>query len=1400
MRVFPKFYLSTYFFIAAIFVVCIFSTTLLCPLARGQEATGTTAIGPHPLITQAVDETQLTTLTGNTYPLAKPEYDLGTAPASLPMERMLLVLKRSSEQEFALRKLLDDHQDKASPSYHKWLTPEEVGQQFGPTDTDMQTITAWLQSHGFQVGSTKGRTVVEFSGSASQVQEAFHTTIHKYLVNGEQHWANASDPQIPTALTPAVAGIDSLHNFPRKAMNRFVGTYSERTKSLTVPGPNYTVACGSGQTCYAVSPYDFATIYDVLPLWNATPAINGTGETIAIVGRTNINPNDPSTFWTLFGLTVPTNKLNIILNGPDPGINGDEGEADIDVQWSGAVAPQATIDFVTSQSTETADGVDLSAVYIVDNNLAPVMSESYGECELGLGTAGNQFYYTLWEQAAAQGISVFVSSGDNGAAGCDNPGGPAQYGLNVNGIASTPFNAAVGGTDFNQYQSQATYWNPSNGANEESAKGYIPEVAWNNSCTNPWALTAGLGSTAEQVCNNAQLNPFFLNSTGGSGGPSNCVVNTQGVIGSCTQRYPKPSWQTGANVPNDSSRDLPDVSLFASNGVLTGSFYIVCQSDQTGGCSLNAFAGYGGTSVASPAFAGIMSLANQKMGVPQGVPGFALYQLATKQTNAFHDVPTSSTIAMPCFTNTPNCTTKTAGDAYGVLSSSGQMAYSTGTGYDLATGLGSVDAANLVDNWSKATFTATSTALTLGTGGKAVNVTHGTAVPVSIDVSPTAATGAASLLVSNQTGTTIGQGIDGFTLTNGATASGAATSLLPGGTNYVIAHYSGDGTYGGSYSTPQLVTVTAEPSTVVPTMLPAGTGTTVSYDAQYYLRMDVENSKGETCVPSPFGEVACPTGTITVTDNGNAFGSGGTFPLNGEGYAETTSQPVALTGGNHTLITQYSGDSNYKSNSGQLAVIVNKAPTSAQQPYVQATNFTQPVTMTTSVGDGNAAAYDAVPTGTVTFYSNGTAIPGTPTYGTNGPLTLYAALTTSTFFTQPGTYTITASYSGDQNYAASTSPGNQLVLTYPTPTVSLNPASQTVVSGGNATLTTLVDTTNKNIYPTGTVTFVNQATGASVSGPTACTNATDPSGNYACQVVATFPVTASESVYSQYSGDTNYPGSISSTTSTIVVPDFSLGPASGTVTVSQGQSQQVAINISALNGFTGAVGNFSCSGLPAETSCGFSPATVPGGSGSTTLTITTTPLGQSGQFRRRAANENHGAGWMATSLLSLLGVCLIGIPAWGRRRRALPVLMMAALLMLLPSCGGGSGGGGGPPPNPVPSISSLSPTQQAAGSQSQTLTITGSNFMSSSTATYNASPRTATYTSPTQLSISLTANDLAATGTFPVVVTNPAPGGGASNSVNFNVTTGTPTGSFTVTVTATSSTLSHNTSFTLVVQ
>ena len=345
------------------------------------------------------------------------------------------------------------------------------------------------------------------------------------------------------------------------------------------------------------------------------------------------------------------------------------------------------------------------------------------QCELGLGTSGNDFYSALWEQAAAQGISVFVASGDNGAAGCDNPASPAQDGLNVSGLASTPFNVAVGGTDFNQYGKWTSYWNSSDDpTTQASAIGYIPETAWNDSCANPLFVTLGFGATAEAACNSVQL-VSALDSIGGSGGKS--------------ALWQKPSWQSGTGVLNDSVRDLPDISLFASNGFL-GSFYVICQQDVVGPCSLpNAsFAGYGGTSVASPAFAGIMALVNQKMQLSQGNPNFVLYKLASQQPNAFHDVASGSTNAMPCFNGSISCAVNNPTDAYGVLSG-----YGTGTGYDLATGLGSVDANNLVTNWSQVTFTATATNLTLNSGNP-VNITHGQPVSVNIGVNPARATGA----------------------------------------------------------------------------------------------------------------------------------------------------------------------------------------------------------------------------------------------------------------------------------------------------------------------------------------------------------------------------------------------------------------------------------------------------------------------------------------------------------------------------------------------------------------------------------------------------------------------------------------------------------------------------------
>jgi len=1024
------------------------------------------------LVTQPVDNSVRTVLPGNVHPLALPQFDQGEAPADLVLHRMLLVLKRGDQQETTLRRLIENQQNKKSPNYHQWLTPEEFGTQFGSADSDIAAVTHWLQASGFQVTQvTNGRTLIEFNGTAGQVRQAFGTAIHKYVVKGESHWANASDPSVPTALAPVIAGVNKLNDFRKKAQNIYLGTYSEKTKQLTPQGPEYTFA-GCGGECYAVTPFDFATIYNLSPLWSATPTIDGTGQTIAIVGDSDINPSDATTFWSLFGFGTPglppMPTLTVTTNGPDPGFNPDETEGDVDTQWAGAAAPGATIDYVTSEDTETDDGVDLSALYIVDNNVAPVMSYSYGLCEAALGNDGLAFYGTLWEQAAAQGITVMVSTGDSGSAGCDNddaqPPAPAQNGLAVSGIASTPFNVAVGGTDFNQYNTWSTYWNSTNDATtQESAKGYIPETSWNSSCTNGvFQFVSGGSTNPETNCNNAKFDAF-LDPVGGGGGASTYWLT--------------PTWQTGTGVPGTTARYLPDVSLFASSGFIS-SFYLICQSDVGGACDLSNLLGLGGTSFASPAFAGIMALVNQQHG-PQGIANLVLYNLSAKSgADAFHDVPVGSTNAMPCTTGTPNCVTSKSGDAVGVLSG-----YSTTLGYDLATGLGSVNAANLVNNWDDVTFTPTTTTLALNSGNS-VNITHGDSVTVTVSAAPTSGsgtpTGDVAILVNP--GTPGNPGIDGNTLSGGTITW--PTSLLPGGTYKVIAHYEGDTTYGGSYSSPSAsVTVNPEnssvymgnpPGLVVDQNQTTGAdiyGNSVVYGTGafdlYLLRADVLNSHGSLCQPAAYlsGEVACPTGSIKFTGDTNPVPYSATLNLNSLGYTED--QAIQLSGGSHTLVATYSGDPSYKTSNTTATITVAKATSVINnvETNLSSVNVGQQFTVSATVNTSTLSntSYGLAPTGTVSFFYGSTQLLGTvgltPTNGSFGsynpasglytstPASLAASLTTS--IPTAGTYNLTATYSGDGNYtpvATGQSNSAQIVVSGATPSFTIGAIAAVTIS------------------------------------------------------------------------------------------------------------------------------------------------------------------------------------------------------------------------------------------------------------------------------------------------------------------------------------------------------------------
>ncbi len=1212
------------------------------------------------LVTGAVDNSVRVTLRGNVHPLATSKYDRGLAPEDLKLDRLVLVLKRSANQQATLDRLIEDQQNKASANYHRWLTPDQMGTQFGPAQSDVDAVTSWLRANGFEVSQvSKSRMFIEFSGSAGLVEQAFGTPLHRYIVNGAQHVANASEPTIPAALSPVVAGIDSLHDFRRQAQNHFVGKYSMKSRSLSTDAEPFLTVTSGKNVYYPLAPYDFATIYDLVPLWNATPtAINGSGETIAIVARTEIDPADATGFWSSFGLDgthAPEPTLVRTYNGPNPGVTDDEAEADIDTQWSGAAAPGATINLVESASTETTDGVDLSSLYIVENNLAPIVSVSYGQCEAGMGSTGVQFYSTLWEQAAAQGMSVLVSTGDNGAAGCDEPGGPAQYGLAVNGLASTAFNAAVGGTDFNQYEKWSTYWNSTNAAvTQASAKSYIPETTWNDSCTNSLLVDLTGITNAELTCNTSQYSSFLV-SEAGSGGTSSASL--------------KPAWQT--QTPSDNARDLPDVSLFASNGFL-GSFYIVCQNyTQNGSCS--DLSGYGGTSVAAPAFAGIMALVDQKAGSAQGVPGLVLYKLAQKTPAAFHDVPSGSTIAVPCVTGTPNCVTNIVSDAYGVLSG-----VNTATGYDLATGLGSVDAANLANNWSSISFSPSTTTLTLN-GGSTVNVLHGSGVPVSIAVSPSAATGDAALLLSP--GTPGDAGFGTFKL-SGGTATGSATDL-PGGTYAVMAHYGGDTTYGGSYSAPVSLTVTPENSNSFVDLVTLDvTGKVTSYSAstatygQGYalLRVDVGDLASTYSAASGIsstcstGQSSCPTGIVTLGAPGTSL-AGQTLALNSKGNAETG----LLLAGSYSVSASYPGDASYKASSNSLIFSVAKSPTTATAGLATLpVQYGHPEIVSLQV---TTTSNGVAPTGNVQFYVDGVAygnpvgISGAGYTPSSSQPYAWANAQTSVTFTALGSHTLTATYSGDSNYAASTSAG-VTVGVQATPGIGFSTSPDPPVVGQSVNLSAQVNAAAGGVVPTGTIAF--SVDNIAVTGTVTYTSAY---GGMVGTIPYTFTSTGNHVVTVSYSGDVNYLAT-SDPITVGVVGVVSLNTNGESVGIgAPGQSGTMNFTVVPNAGYTGSA-TVSCTpdAGAKESSCTVTSGTSSGSSitlnlnGSNvaaTVTVTTTAP--------KTAESHAPAIFGDAGGVALAGGLLLLVPWMRRRSRVLLGMLMLAVTLGIGACGGSGG-------------------------------------------------------------------------------------------------------------------------------
>jgi subtilase family serine protease len=600
--------------------------------------------GPRAQITQPINDAQTITLYGNTRPEANAKFDRGRVGDSLPLNHMLLQLKRAPEVESAFEAYIESLTDKSSPNFRHWITAAEQGERFGVAQEDIDAITGWLRSHGFTVTHVyPNRMVIDFSGNAGRIRDAFHTEIHNLQVGKQPHIANMSDPQVPAALAPAIHGVVSMHNFRPEAFHRL------RT--------DYTFS-GCGANCYALVPEDFQTIYNLTPLYAA--GITGTGQTVAVVEDTNAFGSDWATYRTKFKLasyggTLTTVHPNSAGNCTNPGTNIDDLEADLDVEMVTAAAPGAAVKVISCSDTTTTFGGLIAIQNIISaGSPPPIISMSYGLCEVVNGAAANAAFNSAFQSAAAAGVSVFTSSGDNGPSTCArlfNDGDRWAYpGIGITGWGESQYTVSVGGTDFEDLYNtlkggapQSKYWNATNDANFGSAKSYIPEIPWNDSCAS--FLVYDVEGYASPVgtsgfCNSA-TGANFLSTVAAGGGPSGCYkgVGNQNfayVENTTCTGYPKPAFQRGVfGNPGDGVRDVPDVSLFGSNGIW-GHFILICYSDTVNGgmpCTgaPSTWVGIGGTSASAPLMAAIQALVNQHWNIRAGNPNPTYYSIAKTQ-------------------------------------------------------------------------------------------------------------------------------------------------------------------------------------------------------------------------------------------------------------------------------------------------------------------------------------------------------------------------------------------------------------------------------------------------------------------------------------------------------------------------------------------------------------------------------------------------------------------------------------------------------------------------------------------------------------------------------------------------------------------------------------------------
>ena len=973
------------------------------------------AVRPTNRIVEPIDETQLFTLAGQRHPLARSKYGRGRAPLDMRMERMVLVLRADPEQDAALQALLRAQQDPESPSYHHWLTPAEFGQRFGVSALDLMRVAKWLVKHGMAIDEVPAsRRAIVFSGNVARVEEAFATQIHRYSVNGEMHYANGNDPEIPRALAPVVRGVMALHDF------RSVAQYVAR--------PAYTLYGG-----HFLEPQDWATIYDVLPLYRQ--GMDGTGTSIAVLGRVDIALIDIRTFRNNAGLAA--NDPQIITNGADPGFPccGDELESAMDVEWAGAIAKNATVKFVTTASG-TSDGIALSAQYAVNHNVAPVVSLSYGLCEAALGSGGNAFWNNLWMQAAAQGQSVFVSSGDSGAAGCDSGGASKGSQQGVNGLCSSPYSTCVGGTQFKDTSSPSQYWSPTNGAGRSSALSYIPESAWNES-----GPSSGLWA--------------------GGGGESSV--------------YGKPSWQVAPGVPPDGKRDVPDVALHASGA---DAYVVQIQGSTT-------FAG--GTSASAPSLASLMAMVVENSGA-QGNVNNNFYALANQQWSAggpavFHDV-TSGNNTVP-----------------------GVTGFSAGTGYDQSTGLGSVDANILLNNWSNPSSmdfaispsvsrvtlapgsSATATVALTGQGGFNSAVTlSASGVPsnVTVKFSSTSLTqsAAVTVTVSAAANATVGSNTITLTATGGGLTRTASFAITVAAPSFSLASSVATASLAAGGST--TLTITTTPAN--------GFKSAITLSA-IGLPSGVSASFSPTSIASP----GSGTSTLTLKAASNVPSGTASLVVKATGGGITQTQAVRLTttvpalalgtssanvtvndGNSSTVTLNTTGSSGFSSAVGLTVGGLPSGVTASFSPASIALPGTGSSTLTVSA---TARAIGGVYPLTVTAFGGGISKTQAISLTVVGPTITLSLAGTSTILNRGGSIPIVATTAAVNGFNSSVAVG---VTNLPKGvTATFSPASIGAPGSGTSTMT--LKAASGTSTGTSTVTITATGGGATVTRPLSLT-------------------------------------------------------------------------------------------------------------------------------------------------------------------------------------------------------------------------------------------------------------------------------------------------------------------------